>query len=81
MGIKQTTVRIPEELMEAVQKLGTSFNDVVIAALERYLAEKRRESAIQMAAELRQRLRERGAPHGDASGIIRHLRERGRDSE
>ncbi len=81
MATGQTTVRVPEELIEAAQKAGPTFNDVVIIALEKYLGQERRKWALQEARVLREELQGRIAISGDSVDIVRELRERGRDVE
>ena len=79
MAVRQTTVRVPEELIEAAQKAGPTFNDVVIVALEKYLGQERRKRALQEARELREELQRRNVPSGNSAEIVRDLRERGRE--
>lgn len=81
MAIKQSTVRIPQELFEAVQQIDKPFNEVVVDALEQYVRARKREEALRMAAEVRESLRRRNARSVDSVEIVRGLRERGRGYE
>lgn len=81
MAVKQSTVRIPQELFEAIQQIDKPFNEVVVAALEQYVRARKREEALRMAAEVRESLRRRNAGAVDAVEIVRGLRERGRGSQ
>lgn len=81
MAIKQSTVRIPEELFAAVQQIDKPFNEVVVDALEQYVRARKREEALRMAAEVRESLRRRNAGPVDSVEIVRGLRERGRSYE
>lgn len=76
MAIKQSTVRIPQELFEAVQQMDRTFNEVVVDALEQYVRARKREEALRMAAEVRESLRVRNAGPVDSVEIVRGLRER-----
>lgn len=81
VALKQSTVRIPEELYESLRQFEQPFNEIVIDALELYIRAKKRENAIRMAAELREELRRRSAEPADSVEIIRGLRDRGRGYE
>lgn len=78
MSLKQSTIRIPEELYEAIRQFDQPLNEIVVDALEQYVSRKKREKALRMAAELREELRKRGAEPADSVEIIRELRDRGR---
>ncbi len=81
MGVKQSTVRIPQDLFEAIQGFGKPFNEVVVEALDQYVRVKRREEALRVAAELREALRRRNARPVDSVEVVRSLRQRGRTDE
>lgn len=81
MAIKQSTVRIPQELFEAVQQIDKPFNEIVVDALQQYVRARKREEALRMAAEVRESLRRRNAGQVDSVEIVRGLRERGRGYE
>lgn len=72
MGVKQSTIRIPQELFEAIQGFGKPFNEVRV---------RRREEALRVAAELREALRRRNARPVDSVEVVRSLRQRGRTDE
>lgn len=81
MSLKQSTIRIPEELFEAIRQFGQPLNEIVIDALEQYVRAKKRENAIRTAAELREELRKRRATPANSAEIVRGLRDRGRSYE
>jgi len=78
VSVKQTTVRIPRELFEAIRRFDRPFNEVVVEALDQYVRARRREEALRAAAELREALRKRHARPVDSVEVVRGLRQRGR---